>query len=63
FLKQKTKRRLYLPDDAWIHLWSGREMKPGYCTVEAPVGSPPVFYRRDSEFADLFEKIRVEGGP
>ena len=63
FLKQKTKHRLYLPDDAWIHLWSGREMKPGYCTVEAPIGSPPVFYRRDSHFAGLFEKIRVEEGP
>ena len=60
YRKGRVKRRLYLPKDRWVHLWSGKEMTPGYVTVEAPVGSPPVFYRKSSDFVPLFEKIRAE---
>jgi len=62
YQKRKTTRKVYIPDDSWIHLWSGRKMTPGYVTVDAPIGSPPVFYRRDSSFSDLFESI-VRGNP
>jgi alpha-glucosidase len=46
---------VYLPDDEWVHLWSGRQVSPGWRTEAAPHGRPPVYYRRSSEFADLFQ--------
>jgi sulfoquinovosidase len=50
-------RRVYLPGDpstVWRHLWSGADFAPGWHDVDAPVGSPPVFYRPDSAHAELF---------
>jgi alpha-glucosidase len=52
-----SRRRVYLPEDAWIHLWSGREIPPGWQTVEAPLGFPPVFYRQGSPFAEFFRSF------
>ncbi|TNF07279.1 MAG: alpha-glucosidase [Bacillota bacterium] len=53
--KQQT---VILPEDEWIHLWTGaRYDKGGVITVDCPVGYPPVFYRFKSEFRGLFEKI------
>lgn len=49
---------VYLPDDEWIHLWTGREYGKGNNVVGAELGFPPVFYRKRSKYADLFEKIR-----
>jgi alpha-glucosidase len=45
---------VYLPDDAWIHLWSGKEYEQGWYQVDAPLGQPPIFYRKNSQFKDLF---------
>ncbi len=51
-------RKVYLPgDSAWRHVWSGRDHAPGWHDVPAPIGQPPVFYRPDSAFADLFEGL------
>ncbi|WP_281658572.1 alpha-glucosidase [Halobacillus sp. Cin3] len=52
--------RVYLPDVVWIHLWTGEEFTGGNVEVEAPLGQPPVFYRKGSEYADLYKKIRAE---
>lgn len=52
--------RVYLPDEAWIHLWTGEEFTGGNIEVEAPLGQPPVFYRKGSEYADLYEEIRTK---
>ncbi|MCX7024376.1 MAG: alpha-glucosidase [Spirochaetes bacterium] len=49
---------LYLPDDAWVHLWSSRVFRGGTTTVEAPLGYPPVFYRESSNFASVFDSVR-----
>ena len=49
---------IYFPDDIWIHIWSGKEFKKGFKKVKAPIGQPPVFYRKDSHFADLFSKLK-----
>ena len=48
--------RVYLPLGAtWVHVWSEKEFAGGVeVEVAAPLGSPPVFYRRDSAFAPLF---------
>ncbi|MBN2655786.1 MAG: alpha-glucosidase [Spirochaetales bacterium] len=52
----KEKWKVYLPSDKWIHLWSGKEYKGGWFTVDSPLGHPPVFYRKNSEFASLFQE-------
>jgi alpha-glucosidase len=51
---------VYLPEDDWIHLWSGRDVPPGRRSVAAPLGQPPVFYRKASAFRQTFEKIQRE---
>ncbi|MBO4893494.1 MAG: alpha-glucosidase [Clostridia bacterium] len=50
-------REVWLPDDEWIHLWSGKEYKGGTVTVPAPVGNPPVFVRKNADPA-LLEIIK-----
>ncbi|PHI29445.1 Alpha-xylosidase [Budvicia aquatica] len=49
---------LYLPQDAWINLWTGETHLGGEVTVDAPIGKPPVFYRANSEWAALFSSLR-----
>lgn len=53
----KTTWKTYLPEDEWIHLWSGKEYNGGDVEVEAPLGFPPVFYRKNSSYVELFEKV------
>ncbi|MHA1190988.1 MAG: alpha-glucosidase [Promethearchaeota archaeon] len=53
-----SKREVYFPDDIWIHIWTGKEFKKGIKKVEAPIGRPPVFYRKDSKFLELFCKLK-----
>jgi alpha-glucosidase len=50
--------RAYLPQDAWVHLWSGAALAPGWHRVPAPLGRPPVFYRAASAFRKDFEGLR-----
>jgi sulfoquinovosidase len=47
-------RDLYLPEGEWVHVWSGRRFGPGRHQIDAPIGSPPVFWRDGSDFTDLF---------
>jgi len=49
---------VYLPDEGFIHLWSGKEYSKGECEVAAKLGDTPVFYKKDSAVRDIFEKIR-----
>ncbi len=51
------KREVFLPADGFVHLWSGKEYGKGVCTVDAPLGYTPVFYRKDSKWAELFESV------
>ena len=51
-------RKVYLPEDSWIHLWSGREYRGGEHTVPAELGEIPVFIRKDSPFKDDFLKLK-----
>lgn len=57
YLEAQRTRELYLPEDDWIHLWTGRNYKGGMAIVETPIGYPPVFYRKEAGYAALFEKI------
>lgn len=47
-----VKKDVYLPNDKWIYLWNKTDMNPGMVTVNAPIGLPPVFVRKDSSFRD-----------
>lgn len=50
-----TMRNVILPGgEEWIHAFTGERLAPGTHQVAAPVGTPPVFYRPGSRFADLF---------
>ncbi|MFY7034664.1 alpha-glucosidase [Enterobacter cloacae complex sp. XJL001] len=49
---------LYLPQDSWVNAWTGETCQGGDVTVDAPLGKPPVFYRQQSEWADLFSTLR-----
>lgn len=48
---------VFLPNDSWIHLWSGKTYSGGKHLVESQVGYPPVFYKADSQFVELFKSL------
>ncbi|WP_232223472.1 alpha-glucosidase [Sphingorhabdus lutea] len=48
-------RKLYLPaGENWVHLWSGKKFTSGWHDVASPYGEPPVFYKENSTFSQLF---------
>ena len=50
-------RTVYLPEGDWIGFWTGREYKGEMRhSVRAPLGQPPVFYRKNSPWAELFRQ-------
>jgi alpha-glucosidase len=56
-LPRRRAHRVYLPQDRWIHLWSGKPYGPGWHRVPAPLGQPPVFYREGSASAVDFTAL------
>jgi alpha-glucosidase len=50
----------YLPEGAgWRHVWSGQSFAGGQSvTVEAALGSPPVFAREERPYISLFAGLR-----
>jgi len=57
FLENKETWSVYLPEDEWVHLWSGDAFGQGEHEVLAPMGKIPVFYRKNSQYCNLFETI------
>ncbi len=57
-----TTWKVFLPQDNWVHLWTGKEFTGGWVSVPSPIGNPPVFYRKNSEFAQFFAELpaRIE---
>ena len=53
----KKKWKVYLPHDVWIHIWTGAQFIKGWYEIDAPLGRPPIFYRKGSSFTNLFNKI------
>ena len=52
--------RTVVPPGRWVHLWTEREFnfaKPAWVRIAAPLGEPPVFYRRESSWKELFGSI------
>lgn len=62
YLADQTEREVYLPEGEWVHLWTGKEYGKGTVTVPAELGDTPVFYKKNSEFAGLFEEIGKKHG-
>ena len=59
--KGENTRPVYLPSgDYWVHVWSGDTLEGGReMTAPAPLGQPPIFYRRGSRHKDLFAGLRA----
>ncbi|MGB5779466.1 MAG: alpha-glucosidase [Allopontixanthobacter sediminis] len=53
------ERTVLIPQDSgdWVNLWSGERLAGGRHGVAAPLGSPPVFMRADSAFAEIFAAL------
>ncbi len=43
-----TSRKVKLPNDSWVHLFTGKEYTGGNYEVSAPMGQPPVFVRKSA---------------
>lgn len=56
--KGTSKRKLYLPKDEWVDLWTRKVYNGGWVQVDAPLGFPPVFFRGKSSWSSLFEQFR-----
>lgn len=55
-VKKGIKRqRVWLPEDTWVHLWTGKLYQGGYAVVDASLGYPPVFYRDGTSWKAVFE--------
>ncbi|MCI5872867.1 MAG: alpha-glucosidase [Clostridiales bacterium] len=55
-----TKRNCYLPGETWIHLFSGKEYGGGTVCIEAPIGQPPVFIRKDSKYREQLLNLAIK---
>ena len=53
-----ASRSVYVPEDNWVHIFTGRQYFGGTHQVEAPMGMPPVFVRKDSPHYELLMSIR-----
>lgn len=58
----ESERALRLPAGDWVHLWSGREYGAGESVVPAPMGFPPVFFRRGCAHEALFRSLAEKFG-
>jgi len=58
YKKGRKKIKVYLPDDRWVHVWTGKVYGRGIHTVEAPIGQPAVFYREGSNYKQMFEGFK-----
>jgi alpha-glucosidase len=52
-----VKKSVYLPDDEWVNLWNGYELIGGTYEVDAPLGQPPVFCRKNSPYLEQFKAL------
>ncbi len=56
----QQEKALYLPEGQWVHVWSGREYVVSSqglrVTVPAPLGQPPVFYKKGSAAGEEFQR-------
>ncbi len=55
------KMKVYLPNDEWVHLWSGKTYKGGVYEVDCPLGETPVFVRKaNKDVLELLQKAIIQ---
>ena len=55
--RRAKTRKVFLPKGEWIDFWTGKAFAgEREYTVPAPLGTTPVFYKKDSTYSDLFRK-------
>ncbi len=57
YKEKASERTVILPKDKWIHLFSGKEYGGGTHQIEAPIGHPPVFIRKEAETEQWYKEI------
>lgn len=62
YLENQDKWNVYLPEDKWIHFWTGKEYNGGEIEVEAKIGYTPAFYRKGSSYEEIFKSITEKYG-
>ncbi len=62
YLADQTEWPVYLPEGEWVHLWTGKTYGKGDHTVPAALGDTPVFYKKNSGYAELFAEIGRKHG-
>jgi alpha-glucosidase len=56
--KGAFERKVFLPDGEWMRFFDGtRYDGGGTCTVDAPLGKPVAFYRKNSVYKELFDSL------
>ena len=50
--KGAVLRTCYLPDDRWINIFTGMEYVGGTYEIDAKIGYPPVFVKKDSKWKE-----------
>ena len=64
-LENRRSKLVYLPADDWIYIWNGSivsvisnsEGSGSFFNVDAEIGNPPVFYRKDSKWSKTFANV------
>ncbi|MCS7174919.1 alpha-glucosidase [Pseudothermotoga sp.] len=46
--EKATVRKVILPNDEWVHYWSGKVYRGGEHEIVAPLGEPPFFIRKEA---------------
>jgi alpha-glucosidase len=54
-----TKWKVIIPDGEWIHIWTNQIFLKNHYEIDAPLGYPPVFYRSNSQWKEVFQQIRI----
>ncbi len=62
YLPDAVEWEVYLPNDQWVHLWTGDEFSGGMVKVSAELGYTPAFYKKTSKYSNIFEAIRKKYG-
>ena len=58
--KDVKEWQVYLPaGQTWVNIWNMQEIQGGQSiTIDAPIGKPPVFFRKGSTWTELFNGVK-----
>lgn len=60
-LRKETKSKtVHLPPGKWVQMFTNKPFEGGTYDIPTPLGLPIAFYRADSSFKELFQKMEKE---